>query len=75
MEGIFIDCKKVIASYWNIRSSTYTNGINGFDEEEYAVWKKILENSLASREHLNVLDVGVQALGFLPFSLLRWGIK
>ena len=28
-----MDLQKIIASYWNIRSSTYTNGVNGFDEE------------------------------------------
>ena len=66
MERYFIDYKKVIASYWNIGSSKYANGINGFDEEERAVWKQIFENSLASSEHLNVMDVGT-GTGFLAF--------
>jgi len=72
--GISIDCKKVIASYWNIRSSTYTNGVNGFDEEERAVWKQIFENSLSSSEHLNVLDVGTGA-GFLALLFAEMGHK
>ncbi|WP_292390006.1 class I SAM-dependent methyltransferase [Methanosarcina sp. UBA5] len=72
--GISIDCKKVIASYWNIRSSTYTNGVNGFDEEERAVWKQIFENSLSSSKRLNVLDVGTGA-GFLALLFAEMGHK
>jgi Methylase involved in ubiquinone/menaquinone biosynthesis len=72
--GILIDCKKVIASYWNIRSSTYTNGVNGFDEEERAVWKQIFESSLSSSKHLNVLDVGTGA-GFLALLFAEMGHK
>ncbi|WP_292372129.1 class I SAM-dependent methyltransferase [Methanosarcina sp. UBA411] len=72
--GIFIDCKKVIASYWNIRSSTYTNGINGFDEEERAVWKQIFENSFSLSERLNILDVGTGA-GFLALLFAEMGHK
>lgn len=72
--GICIDCKKVIASYWNIRSSTYTNGINGFDEEERAVWKQIFEKFLSSNERLNVLDVGTGA-GFLALLFAEMGHK
>jgi len=59
-----MDCKEVIANYWNFRSSTYTNGVNGFDEEERKVWKQILENSLVSGKRLKVLDVGT-GTGFL----------
>jgi ubiquinone/menaquinone biosynthesis C-methylase UbiE len=59
-----MDCKQVIANYWNSRASTYTNGINSFDEEERAVWKQMLENSLPFRERLKVLDVGTGS-GFL----------
>lgn len=70
--GISIDCKKVIASYWNIRSSTYTNGVNGFDEEERAVWKQIFKDSLPSNKRLNVLDVGTGA-GFLALLFAEMG--
>jgi ubiquinone/menaquinone biosynthesis C-methylase UbiE len=62
--GIYIDCKEVIANYWNIRSSTYKNGVNGFNEEERAVWRQVFENSLLFRERLKVLDVGTGS-GFL----------
>ena len=70
--GICIDCKKVIANYWNIRSSTYTNGVNGFDEEERRVWKQIFENSLLPGEHLKILDVGTGA-GFLALLFAEMG--
>jgi len=60
-----MDCKGVIANYWNFRSSTYKNGVNGFDEDERKVWKQIFENSLASGKSLKVLE-WVQVLVFLP---------
>jgi hypothetical protein len=45
MEELFIDCKEVIADYWNFRSSTYKNGSKWFDEDERTVWKtKFLKN-------------------------------
>lgn len=62
----------MIANYWNIRSSTYKNGVSGFDEEERAVWKKIFESSLSSGEHLKVLDVGTGA-GFLALLFAEMG--
>lgn len=70
--GICIDCKKVIANYWNIRSSTYTNGVNGFDEEERCVWKQTFENSLPPNERLKILDVGT-GVGFLALLFAEMG--
>ncbi len=70
--GICIDCKKVITNYWNIRSSTYTNGVNGFDEEERRVWKQTFENSLPANERLKILDVGTGA-GFLALLFAEMG--
>ena len=72
MEEYYIDCKKVIANYWNFRSSTYTNGVNGFDEEERTIWKQMLEKSLPSRKRLNILDVGTGA-GFLALLFAEMG--
>lgn len=70
--GICIDCKKVIANYWIIRSSTYTNGVNDFDEEERRVWKQTFENSLPANERLKILDVGTGA-GFLALLFAEMG--
>ncbi|MDI9395905.1 MAG: hypothetical protein QM426_11075 [Euryarchaeota archaeon] len=56
-----MDYNEVIADYWNLRSSTCKNGVNGFNEEERKVWKQILENSLASGKSLKVLEVGTGA--------------
>ncbi len=67
-----MDCKKVIANYWTFRSSTYTNGINSFDEEARTVWKQMLENSLPSRKRLKILDVGTEA-GFLALLFAEMG--
>ncbi|MDD4247759.1 MAG: SAM-dependent methyltransferase, partial [Methanosarcina sp.] len=70
--GVFIDCKEVIANYWNFRSSTYANGVNGFDEEERTVWKQIFEKSLAPGKSLKVLDVGT-GTGFLALLFAEIG--
>lgn len=70
--GVFINCKEVIADYWNFRSSTYKNGVSGFDEEERKIWKQIFENSLVPTSRLKVLDVGTGA-GFLGLLFAEMG--
>ncbi|MGB9926777.1 MAG: class I SAM-dependent methyltransferase [Methanosarcina sp.] len=70
--GFRIDCKKVIANYWNFRAATYKNGINSFDEEERRIWKQTLESFLPFNKSLKILDVGTGA-GFLALLFAEMG--
>jgi len=64
--------KEIITNYWDWRSQTYTNGLPGFQEEEWSVWKRELGVVLNGGERLEVLDVGTGP-GFLALILAEMG--
>ncbi|WP_135606285.1 class I SAM-dependent methyltransferase [Methanococcoides sp. NM1] len=67
-----MNTKEIIADYWDHRSSSYKNGVNGFDEEERSLWRTILRNHTGDRTGLKILDIGTGA-GFLALLLAEMG--
>jgi ubiquinone/menaquinone biosynthesis C-methylase UbiE len=68
----FMNAKETISKYWDWRSQTYTNGFNGFRDEEKSVWKKELRSVLNGNGGLSVLDVGTGP-GFLALIMAEMG--
>ncbi len=59
-----MNTKQIITDYWDQRSSSYKNGVNGFDEDECSLWRTLLSNHTGNRTGLKILDIGTGA-GFL----------
>ena len=59
-----MNAKEIILNYWNWRSMTYTNGLDGHQDEERSIWKSEIRGVLNGNRGLNVLDVGTGP-GFL----------
>lgn len=72
MEGVFVSTKETISKYWDWRSKSYTNGLDGFQAEERSVWERELRSVVNGNGGLSVLDVGTGP-GFLALILAEMG--
>ena len=67
-----MNTKETISKYWDWRSESYTNALDGFQAEERSVWNKELRAAVNGNRGLNILDVGTGP-GFLALILAEMG--